>query len=141
MQQVLKWLGDNWLVVSGILSVIVQISPIKWNPWTKIFKAIGKLVNADLLDKIEEQDKKIDGLRNNADENEKDRIRYEVLSFANECRRGIKHTKEEFEHIINLKSKYDAILTRTNDSNGVFDADYKYVTEIYQNCLRENSFL
>lgn len=141
MESVLRWLADHWLVVSGGLSLVIQFSPIKWNPWSKILGWIGKLINAELLKKIEAQDAKIDALRLDMDENEKDRIRNEVLSFANECRRHIDHTKEEFEHVISLKKKYDAILKRTNDANGVFDADYEYVQEIYHKCLRENSFL
>ena len=141
MQQILSWLADNWLAVRGILSVGIQVSPIKWNPWSKIFGWIGKLINADLLKKIEAQDAKIVQLQRDNDENEKDRIRYEVLSFANECRRHIDHTKEEFDHIISLKTKYEQILKRTSDTNGVFTADYEYIIEIYHKCLRENSFL
>ena len=75
------------------------------------------------------------------DENEKDRIRNDVLSFANQCRRHIDHTKEEFDYVISLKAKYDQILKRTGDENGVFTADYAYIVEIYNKCLRENSFL
>ena len=141
MQQALKWLADNWLAVSAVLSVVVQISPIKCNPWSRIFGWIGKVINAELIKKVEAQDAKIDSFRRDMDENEKDRIRYEVLSFANECRRHIDHTKEEFDHIISLKAKYEAILKRTDDKNGVFDADYQYIIEIYNTCLRENSFL
>ena len=141
MQQALRWLADNWLAVSAIVFSVVQISPIKLNPWSRIFGWIGKLINAELIKKIEAQDAKIESFRRDSDENEKDRIRYEVLSFANECRRHIDHTKEEFDHIISLKKKYEIILKRTEDQNGVFDADYEYISGIYQKCLRENSFL
>lgn len=141
MQRALSWLADNWLTVSAALSVVIQVSPIKWNPWSKIFGWIGKIINAELIKKIEAQDTKIDKMRLDIDENEKDRIRFEVLSFANECRRHIDHTKEEFDHVISLKTKYDRILKRTGDQNGVFDADYAFINEIYQKCLRENSFL
>lgn len=34
-----------------------------------------------------------------ADENEMDRIRSEVLDFANSCRQKRRHTKEEYDHI------------------------------------------
>lgn len=141
MQRALLWLADNWLAVSAALSVVIQVSPIKWNPWSRIFGWIGKIINAELMKKFEAQDSKIDKLRLDIDENEKDRIRFEVLSFANECRRHIDHTKEEFDHVISLKTKYDRILKRTGDQNGVFDADYAFINEIYQKCLRENSFL
>ena len=44
---------------------------------------------------------------------EKDRIRYEVLDFANSCRNGRRHTKDEFQHIIDLNDKYEVLLDKT----------------------------
>ena len=58
------------------------------------------------------------------DENEMDRIRWEVLDFANACRNHIKHTKDEFHHIISLNEKYHNLLDKYQDENGVFDAEY-----------------
>ena len=52
MQQFLSWLADNWLAVSAVLSVVIQLSPIKLNPWSRIFGWIGKIINAELLKKI-----------------------------------------------------------------------------------------
>lgn len=43
-----------------------------------------------------------------------------MFAFAESCRRGIHHTKGEFEHIIELNEKYEKLLKRTNDKNGVF---------------------
>lgn len=59
--------------------------------------------------------------------NEKDRIRYEILSFANSCRNGVKHTKDEFEHIVELNTKYKKLLEETDDENGVFEIEYEYI--------------
>jgi len=141
MEHFLRWLADHWISIGLGLSLVVQITPIKWSPWTSLFKWIGKLITNDLTKKVDALSASVNKLQKDMDENEKDRIRNEVLSFANECRRHIDHTKEEFDHIISLKSKYDAILKRTGDENGVFAADYAYINDIYQNCLRDNSFL
>lgn len=43
---------------------------------------------------------KIQEVSDRNDENEKDRIRWEILDFANSCRNGRKHSKEEYVHII-----------------------------------------
>jgi hypothetical protein len=72
---------------------------------------------------------------------EKDRIRYEVLDFANSCRNKVKHTRDEFQHIIDLNDKYEKLLKRTNDTNGVFTEEYKYIVNIYHKCQAENNFL
>ena len=46
MEQFLKWLAENWIAVSGVLSVVIQISPIKLNPWSHLLGWIGRIINA-----------------------------------------------------------------------------------------------
>lgn len=72
---------------------------------------------------------------------EKDRIRYEVLDFANSCRNGRRHTRDEFQHIIDMNDKYEKLLRETNDKNGVFAEEYRYIVELYHKCQIENDFL
>lgn len=141
MEQVLKWLAENWIAVSGVLSVVIQISPVKLNPWSKLLGWIGKIINAELLKKIEAQDAKFDQMQKVIDDNEKDRIRHEVLTFANQCRNHVKHTKDEFQHILAINKKYHDLLNNYKESNGVFDAEYEYILELYHECQRNNSFL
>ena len=74
---------------------------------------------------------KIQEVSDRNDENEKDRIRWEILDFANSCRNGRKHSKEEFNHIIELNKKYKRLLEKTGDENGVFEEDYKYIQGLY----------
>lgn len=84
---------------------------------------------------------KIQEVSDRNDENEKDRIRWEILSFANSCRNGKKHSKEEYNHIIELKVKYTNLLNKTGDKNGVFEEDYKYIEQLYRERLEKNDFL
>lgn len=140
MKEFLQWILDNWVAVGLATSWIIQISPIKWNPWSSLLKLITKALTSELTKKVDALDATVQAMRRDDDENEKDRIRYEVLSFANECRRHIDHTKEEFDHVISIKKKYDVILKRTGDTNGVFEANYNRIIEIYNECLRTNNF-
>lgn len=73
----------------------------------------------------------LDEMREDIDENEKDRIRWEVLSFANSCRHNQPHTKDEFQHIIALNDKYKILLKRTDDKNGVFESEFAYIKKLY----------
>lgn len=75
------------------------------------------------------------------DENEKDRIRYEVLDFANSCHNNRRHTKDEFEHIIALNDKYDTLLKRTGDKNGVYNAEYEYLMRLYEKLQLEGGLI
>ena len=134
-EKVLRWAADHWGSILVILSLFIQWTPsIKWNPWTSHFKWIGNVINGDIR-------KKIDSMAKAIDDNEKDRIRWEVLAFSNSCRNDTKHSKDEFEHIVALNEKYKTLLAKTKDSNGVFEAEYEYIVELYKERLRKNDFL
>ena len=134
-EKVLRWAADHWGSILVILSLFIQWTPsIKWNPWTSLFKWIGNVINGDIR-------KKIDSMAKAIDDNEKDRIRWEVLAFSNSCRNDTKHSKDEFEHIVALNEKYKTLLAKTKDSNGVFEAEYEYIVELYKERLRKNDFL
>lgn len=134
MQQVLQWLSNHPLTSLIAFTGLIQIVPIKINPWSALFQWIGKLITGNACSKIDDLIKQVD-------ENEKDRIRWEILNFANSCRNGIKHTRDEFQHIVTLRDKYQQLLEKTNDVNGVFDVEYKYILDLYAERLEKNDFL
>ena len=148
MQQILEWCSHNIIAVLVGLSALIQITPIKINPWTALFKWIGEKVNEDLRnqvgglnEKINNLSKDIDTLGKQRKEDEKDRIRWEMLDFANSCRNGRRHTKDEYLHIIELNDKYKKLLKETNDKNGVFEVEYEYIKELYKERQEKNDFL
>lgn len=141
LKEVLEWCGENfWSLILG-LSVFIQITPIKLNPWTTLFKWIGKMINGELTSRFEDMEKKVANLIKQRQEDEKDRIRWEILDFANSCRNGRKHTKDEYQHIIDLNDKYKKLLIETNDKNGVFEAEYEYIKTLYKERQEKNDFL
>ena len=108
---------------------------------SSILKKIGDAAAAgikgeikDLRTLIEQQERKID-------ENEKDRIRWELLDFANSCHNGRNHTYDEFRHIMALNDKYKKLLQATNDINGIFEVEYEYIRDLYKEKRRNNTFL
>lgn len=116
------------LVLFGTLFTIeiipIKISPLRW---------IGKRINGDIKDELS-------GLKYTVDTNEMDRIRYEVLDFANSCRNKRKHTKDEFQHIIDLNDKYEKLIEKYEIENGVFKTEYQYIIKIYNKCLDKDTF-
>lgn len=134
MQQVVEWIGQHLWQIVIILSLFIQFTPIKINPWTTLFKWVGNLLTSDLSNKL-------DKISNEVIENEKDRIRWEILDFANSCRNGRKHTRDEFQHIVELRDKYERLLKETHDKNGVFEVEYQYILELYAERLEKNDFL
>ena len=140
-QQIFEWIGNHIVAVLLTLSVFIQIAPIKINPWSSLIKWIGSTLNAELQQKFNILEKKVNEISTDIDENEKDRIRWQVLDFASSCREGRLHTKDEFQHIIALNDKYKRLLKKTNDTNGYFDEQYKYITDIYHKRQQKNDFL
>ena len=134
MQSFIKWLGDYWLVAAILGAGLVEITPIKVNPLSWLLKWVGSKVNGEMI-------KRIDKLEANVDTNEMDRIRWEVLDFANSCRNGRRHTQDEFEHIVTLVKKYEGLLEKLGKENGVFEMEYKYIVKLYEKCQQENDFI
>lgn len=149
MQDVFKWIQDHWGFCAFCLAAIIQFTPaIKWNPITAFIKWLGKVIIQPAVDKLNKMQDEVEEikreqkmLRAEHKADEKDRIRYEVLDFANSCRNGRRHTRDEFQHIIDLNDKYKRLLKETNDTNGVFSEEYRYVVDLYHKCQIENDFL
>lgn len=141
LRKILEWAGNNITLVVIFFTFVIQITPIKWNPWTSLVNWLGEKLTKGPCSKLDGLITKVDGIENNVMENEKDRIRWEILDFANSCRNGRKHTKDEFEHIVTLNKKYRKLLKATKDENGVFELEYEYIKNLYAKRLEKNDFL
>lgn len=141
LERIVDWIVRNFIQIFFILSLFIQISPIKWNPISSFVKWFGKIINSDLQKQIKTLSKQMEEMRNDLDSNEKDRIRWEILDFANSCRNGRNHAHDEFKHIAELHDKYTSLLAKTGDENGVFTTEYQWITTVYQEKLKDNSFL
>ena len=97
-----------------ILLTVVQIAPIKINPWSALAKALGRAINADVLKELndvkatqkETQDRLNKHIRVD-DERDADKHRERILQFNNELLRDIPHTREDFIEILGEIDKYE----------------------------------
>lgn len=120
--------------VFGLLT-LVQIAPIKVNPWTWIASIIKKGIGiTDLL--LEIADVKKDIVQDRAES-----WRWNILNFGNSCRNGVRHTKEEWDHAIEIIKKYEKLCSDNNISNGVIDEESRYLRDLYRDRLEHNDFL
>lgn len=90
-----------------LLLTLIQITPIKINPWSAIAKAIGRAINGEVIGMLSEvksaQKTTSDRLNEHIrldDEHNADEHRARILRFNNELIRDIPHTKEEFVDIL-----------------------------------------
>lgn len=83
-----------------VLLTLVQIAPVKINPWSAIAKAVGRAVNADVTKELCEIKKKLDDHVTMDDRRTADGHRTRILHFNNELLRSIDHTEEEFNEVL-----------------------------------------
>ena len=139
----------GWIVVAlGGLGTFVEVSKIKINPWSSLFKWIGKKMNEEVMEEIKDLKKSDEEICKKQAEIERqqaidtaDTIKAEVFSFYNECKRGLKHSEAEFNHIAQQNKKYLAIIEITKEPNGVYEMEYEYIMEIFKKAMAENDFL
>lgn len=93
--------------VAVCLLTLVQIAPVKINPWSWLAKALGRALNADVLAEVKETRKRLDAHIEADDEREADRHRERILRFNNELVRGLPHTKEDFVDVLATIDAYE----------------------------------
>lgn len=131
-----------------LLMTMVEVAPIKINPWKWIFKTIGNLVFGEIRKEIKETREEIKEIREELAElkreSEEDKAkekRWHILGFVNSCRRGGLHTREEWNHAISELTDYEVYCKLKKITNGVIEEDAKYLRQLFYERNRKNDFL
>lgn len=92
------------------------------------------LINAEQTKTIEHMDEKIDT-------NEIDRLRWEIISFANSLRYddGQSATLEGYNHVFDAYGKYEKLLESLGRKNGKIDNEYAYIKIMYNDFSKNYS--
>lgn len=96
--------GGGGLLVLAL--TVIQLAPIKVNPWSAIAKAIGRAVNAEVLAELERTRIRLDDHIRTDDERAADMHRARILRFNQELIRQIPHTREEFIEVLTEIDRY-----------------------------------
>lgn len=125
-----------------VLMTIIQITPIKINPWTRLARWIGRAINGEVLEKVNTLTEDVKDLKNTGDEQWASLSRSHILRFGDELLHGVAHSKEHFDQILIDISKYETYCKEHPEYlNDVANATIKHIKNTYQKCLEENSFL
>lgn len=126
----------------AVLMTLVQISPIKLNPWSWVGRMIGRAINGEVLDKVDELSKDVKKNKEDDDEQWASLSRTHILRFGDEILHGVAHSKEHFDQVMRDITKYeDYCKSHPNYLNGVAHATIQQIKKTYQKCLDENNFL
>ena len=125
-----------------VLMTLIQIAPIKINPWSRIGRWIGRMINGELIEKVDILSKDMKKNKDDDDEQWASLSRSHILRFGDELRHGVSHSKEHFDQILLDISKYESYCDSHKDYlNDVAHETIKHIKSTYQKCLIENSFL
>lgn len=134
--------GVSIIMTLGIIILTaVQISPIKIDPWNAILRWVGDRINHSTITKINVLEKKLDDHIATDTARRVDDIRNTILVFANECQRGIVHSKEQFRFIVSKCDAYEQHVEEHHLKNGVITEATKLIKDTYQNHLKHDTFL
>lgn len=136
----------EWIIGGGgllaVLLTLVQIAPIKVNPWSAIAKAIGRAVNADVLRELDTVTQKLDTHIRVDDERNADSYRTRILQFNNELLREIMHTREDFIEILAVIDDYESYCRDHEDyKNNRATCAIENIKRVYMDRLQKHDFL
>lgn len=144
MEKILTLLGDNGgsiaLIILG-LSIFIEITPIKINPITACLKWIADELNKETKEQLSDVSSQLTDISGRINMLEINDMRSKILDFSNSCLNERKHTKDEFEHIIDLHTQYVETISKYHMKNGRVDLAFQYISDLYKSSLQENSFL
>lgn len=112
------------------------------NPWSWILKRIGKTVNEEVLDEVEQLKKDVRRIENTMDERNALNARTKILRFGDELLHGVKHTKDAFDDILIAIDEYDKYCrSHEGFKNKITEHAEQKINDTYHKCMDENSFL
>lgn len=124
--------------VIAVLSIFIEITPVKINPISALLRWVGKQINKELMDKVNTLETKVGALEKSDVIN----CRVRILTFADEIRRGMRHSKETFDQVLSDIDTYERYCTEHPDfmNNKTVAAKAK-ILDVYSECIDNNDFL
>lgn len=124
------------------LSAIIQISPIKINPWSYAAKIIGRAINSEMIEKIDKINNDLTKFKEITDERNAELLRSHILRFGDELLHGTKHSKEHFDQILSDITSYNEYCdTHPNFKNDMTRLTTEHIKNTYRECMDKHSFL
>lgn len=138
LQDFLIIVKNNILGICVVVSLFVEITPIKVNPISAIMDFLLKSVKNDVKEMKDDIDEKIDimeksiiEIKDAQDKNRFSTCRWEILTFASSINNGQLFTDQEYLHIKDIIAEYDILCKKCNLTNGYTDDAVKRINNHY----------
>lgn len=157
INKLIDFITSPGVILLGTVTLI-DIAPIKIDPWKWIIKGIGDLIFGEIRKEISElkqdmtdlkEDRKeilemkqnVTDLKKDFEDNKAKEKRWHILDFVNSCRRGEEHSREEWSHAMSELAEYEVYCELHKITNGVIEEDAKYLRHLYYERNLKNDFL
>lgn len=139
--------GGATIIAAG-LATIIQISPIKVDPWSALARTIGRAINKEVIEKVDKLEEDVQEIKKNAqksdekaDERDAKAARARILRFGDEIVHEVRHSQEHFVDILDDMTAYDNYCAAHPDfKNNRTKATSQLITDTYYKCLKEHDF-
>lgn len=147
-QNLKELIGVIGAIIVGI-SAVIQISPIRINPWSWVAKKIGRAINSELFTEMNEFKSDISGIKDDiaevkkdADERNAKADRTKILRFGDELLHDVEHSKEHFDEILMCITEYTEYCNKHREfKNNITEETTKHIIRAYKRCMEEKTFL
>lgn len=128
-------------IAVALLSV-VEVSKIKVNPWSWIGRKIGKVLNGEVMEKVETVETEVKSIRAEFDEDRAVTARVRILRFNDELLQNEKHSKDSFDQCladIDAYEKYCHCHPKFKNNMTVMATEN--IKNCYKKCMDQHDFL
>lgn len=146
--------SGQWTILIIALLSLIQITPLKINPWSWLGKQIGRAINKEVLEKQEEfqvesqgyrkrNDLQIKSIECKLDKQAAEGARNRILRFGDEVKnKQLRHSEEYYNQILADITDYgNYCKEHPNFQNERTVVTTKIIKEAYEEHVKNNDFL
>ena len=123
-------------------TTLVQIAPIKLNPWSWLARAIGRAINEEVIQKVDKLEQELKAQKEYTEEQTAKACRIRILRFGDEILHDVHHSKEHYDQILLDVTDYENYCREhPNFRNNMTVLTTRRIMSTYERCLEEHSFL
>lgn len=159
MPEIIEQLNNGaawWIAIGTAILSLIQIAPIKVNPWSFIATGIGRALNKEIFDRLDRNDSLLNELKNDVNDVRKDidnldnkiemdaaiTARVRILRFNDELLLNIDHTKDSFDQVLTDIDTYEDYCVRhPKFKNNQTVMTIVNIRNVYKNRLEKHDFL
>ena len=145
------WLMGLFIIILGIDKIIFLFGKIKKTLRIKFGFEEDKETIEDRITTLEKHDnwqykeitkmsKGIENIESELLDNNLERKRKYILDFCSSLSNGQKQNREAFNNVFKTYKNYEKLLSDHNMENGQAEESIKFISEKYQECLRNGNF-